>query len=114
MLFRSFGSDLDASTKAVIEHGTRLTELLKQGQYTPMNLSQEVIVLFAARHRFIKDVPTELILPYQDFLLRMFENEHADIMNEIETKKIISKELEETLHKEMDKITKQFIKMRVQ
>jgi len=112
--FAQFGSDLDASTKAVIEHGTRLTELLKQGQYTPMNLSQEVIVLFAAKHRFIKDVPTELILPYQDFLLRMFENEHAEIMKEIETKKIISKELEETLHKEMDKITKQFIKMRVQ
>ncbi len=112
--FAQFGSDLDASTKAVIEHGARLSELLKQGQYTPLNLSQEVIVLFSAKHRFIKDIPTELILPYQDYLLRIFENEHADLLKEIETDKIISPTLEEKLHEEVSKITKQFIKLRTQ
>ncbi len=112
--FAQFGSDLDASTKAVIEHGTRLTELLKQAQYSPMSLSQEVIVLFSAKHRFIKDVPVEMILPYQDYLLRIFENDHADLMKQIESDKAISKELEEKIHAEMDKVTKQFIKMRAQ
>jgi F-type H+-transporting ATPase subunit alpha len=110
--FAQFGSDLDASTKTVIEHGARLSELLKQGQYTPLSLAQEVVVLFSAKHRFIKDVPVELILPYQDYLLRAFENDHADLLNEIETKKIISPELEEKLHIEMGLITKQFLKLR--
>jgi len=110
--FAQFGSDLDATTKAVIEHGTRLTELLKQGQYSPLSLSQEVAVLFSAKHRFIKDIPTELILPYQDFLLRILENDHSEIMNEIETKKIISPELEEKMHTVYSKITQQFVQMR--
>jgi len=110
--FAQFGSDLDASTKTVIEHGARLSELLKQGQYTPLSLAQEVVVLFSAKHRFIKDVPVELILPYQDYLLRAFENDHSDLLNEIETKKIISPELEEKLHIEMGLITKQFLKLR--
>jgi F-type H+-transporting ATPase subunit alpha len=112
--FAQFGSDLDANTKSVIEHGTRLTELLKQGQYSPLSLSQEVLVLFSAKHRFIKEVPVELILPYQDYLLRQFENEHVDLMNEIETKKIISPELEEKLHTAFAKITQTFLKMRAQ
>jgi F-type H+-transporting ATPase subunit alpha len=112
--FAQFGSDLDASTKSVIEHGARLSELLKQGQYTPLSLAQEVVVLFSAKHRFIKDVPIELILPYQETLLRAFENEHADLMSEIETQKIISPELEEKLHTEMGLITKQFLKLRAQ
>jgi F-type H+/Na+-transporting ATPase subunit alpha len=110
--FAQFGSDLDASTKAIIEHGTRLTELLKQGQYSPLSLSQEVAVLFSAKHRFIKDIPTELILPYQDYLLRILENDHAEIMSEIETKKAISPELEEKMHAVYSKITQQFVTMR--
>jgi len=112
--FAQFGSDLDASTKTVIEHGARLSELLKQGQYTPLSLAQEVVVLFSAKHRFIKEVPIELILPYQEYLLRAFENDHADLINEIETQKIISPELEEKLHTEMGLITKQFLKLRAQ
>ena len=112
--FAQFGSDLDASTKSIIEHGARLSELLKQGQYAPLSLSQQVLVLFSAKHRFIKDVPVELILPYQDYILRIFENELVDMMNEIETKKIISPELEEKLHVEFAKLTSQFLKMRAQ
>lgn len=110
--FAQFGSDLDANTKAVIEHGTRLTELLKQGQYSPLSLSQEVLVLFSAKHRFIKEIPVELILPYQDYLLRQFENEEVALMNEIEAKKVISPELEEKLHTAFVKITKSFLQMR--
>jgi F-type H+-transporting ATPase subunit alpha len=110
--FAQFGSDLDANTKAVIEHGTRLTELLKQGQYSPLSLSQEVLVLFSAKHRFIKEIPVESILPYQDYVLRQFENEEVALMNEIEAKKVISPELEEKLHTAFVKITKSFLQMR--
>lgn len=111
--FAQFGSDLDASTKSVIEHGARLTELLKQGQYTPMILSHEVMTLFAAKHRFIKDVPVAKILEYQDFLLRELDQSHADLMNEIETVKAISADLEAKLKEAVESITKQFLKLSV-
>ena len=111
--FAQFGSDLDASTKSVIEHGARLTELLKQGQYSPMILSHEVMTLFAAKHRFIKDVPVTKILDYQDFLLREMDQSHAALMNEIETAKAISADLEAQLKTAVDAITKQFLKLSV-
>ena len=110
--FAQFGSDLDASTKSVIEHGARLSELLKQGQYTPLSMAQEVIVLFAAKHRFIREIPVDQILAYQEYLLNTFENGQTEILNELETKKILSPELEEKLHLVMNTITKQFLKMR--
>lgn len=111
--FAQFGSDLDASTKSVIEHGARLTELLKQGQYTPMKLSHEVMTLFAAKHRFIKDVPVAKILEYQDYLLRELDLSHANLMNEIETAKAISADLEAKLKEAVESITKQFLKLSV-
>jgi len=110
--FAQFGSDLDASTKSVIEHGARLSELLKQGQYTPLSMAQEVIVLFAAKHRFIREIPVDQILAYQEYLLNTFENGQTEILNELETKKILSPELEEKLHLVMNTITKQFLKLR--
>lgn len=111
--FAQFGSDLDASTKSVIEHGARLTELLKQGQYTPMKLSHEVMTLFAAKHRYIKDVPVAKILEYQDYLLRELDLSHANLMNEIETAKAISADLEAKLKEAVESITKQFLKLSV-
>ena len=110
--FAQFGSDLDASTKSVIEHGARLSELLKQGQYMPLSLAQEVVVLFSAKHRFIKEIPVELILPYQTVLIRTVENEYPELLKEIETKKVISPELEEKLHEALGKITQHFLTMR--
>lgn len=111
--FAQFGSDLDASTKSVIEHGARLTELLKQGQYSPMKLSHEVMTLFAAKHRFIKDVPVAKILDYQDFLLRELDQHHATLLTEIDTVKAISADLEAQLKTAVETITKQFLKLSV-
>jgi F-type H+/Na+-transporting ATPase subunit alpha len=111
--FAQFGSDLDASTKSIIEHGARLTELLKQGQYSPMKLSHEVMTLFAAKHRFIKDVPVAKILDYQEYLLRELDQSHGALMNEIDTVKAISPDLETQLKTAVEAITKQFIKLSV-
>jgi len=61
LAFAQFGSDLDANTKSIIEHGARLTELLKQAQYVPMKLSHQVLSLFSAKHHFLKKIPTEKI-----------------------------------------------------
>ena len=111
--FAQFGSDLDASTKSVIEHGARLTELLKQGQYSPMKLSHEVMTLFAAKHRFIKDVPVAMILDYQEYLLRELDHSHGELLSEIDTVKAISADLEAKLKTAVEAITKQFLKLSV-
>ena len=111
--FAQFGSDLDASTKSVIEHGARLTELLKQGQYSPMKLSHEVMTLFAAKHRFIKDVPVAKILDYQEYLLREMDLTYAAQLAEIESVKAISPDLEAQLKAAVETITKQFLKLSV-
>ncbi len=111
LAFAQFGSDLDASTKAVIDHGARLTELLKQGQYQPLTLAHEVISLFSAKHKFIKDIEVEDIVDYQNFLLVAFDRDYGKLVAEIEEKKAISEDLEKQLKEAMTKITQQFIKM---
>ncbi len=111
LAFAQFGSDLDASTKSVIDHGARLTELLKQGQYSPLTMAHTVLSLFSAKHRFIKEVPVENIVEYQENLLAGFDRDYADLVKEIEDKKAISEDLEIKLKKAMDQLTKQYVKV---
>lgn len=112
--FAQFGSDLDASTKEVIEHGARLTELLKQGQYAPLSLAHEVLSLFSAKHKFLKLIPVDNVIEYQQRLLAGFDTKHADIIAELEDKKAISPELEAKIKQAMDALTQQYLKMSVQ
>lgn len=113
LAFAQFGSDLDASTKEVIDHGARLTELLKQGQYTPLSLAHEVLSLFSAKHKYLKSIPVDLVEDYQVFLLAGFDRDYAKMVAELETKKAISPDLEVEIKKAMDTLTQQFIKMSV-
>ncbi len=111
--FAQFGSDLDANTKSIIDHGARLTELLKQGQYMPLDLAHEVLVLFSAKYKFIKDIAVEDIHEYEVALLSDFENDYPDILTEINEEKTISTELETSIKAAMTEITQRFIKMSV-
>jgi len=111
LAFAQFGSDLDANTKSIIEHGARLTELLKQAQYVPMKLSHQVLSLFSAKHHFLKKIPTDKIKEYENQLLSDFDHDYPQIIEEIEDKKIISKELEEDIMDAMEIVTERFIKM---
>lgn len=109
--FAQFGSDLDASTKEVIEHGARLTELLKQGQYQPLSLAHEVIALFAAKHKFIKRIEVSKISEYVQRVVAGFDADHSDIITEINTAKSISPELESRMKDIMENLTTQYLKM---
>ncbi|MGP8154659.1 MAG: F0F1 ATP synthase subunit alpha [Smithella sp.] len=92
--FAQFGSDLDKATQAQLDRGVRLVELLKQPQYKPMSLGQEIVVLFAGTRGFIDKYDVEKVRVYEEQLLSFVESKHADILKEIEDKKIISPELE--------------------
>ena len=109
--FAQFGSDLDATTKEVIEHGARLTELLKQGQYQPLSLAHEVITLFAAKHKFIKRIDVPKISEYVQRVVAGFDANHSDIVEEINTVKAISPELEARMKEVMENLTTQYLKM---
>ena len=107
--FAQFGSDLDKSTQAQLDRGVRLVELLKQPQFKPMSLSQEIVVLFAGTRGFIDKYDVDKVRVYEEQLLSFVENKHADIMKEIEDKKIISPELEKKMKEVMTDFDSVFV-----
>lgn len=113
LAFAQFGSDLDANTKSIIDHGARLTELLKQGQYLPLDLAHEVLSLFSAKYKFIKDIPVENIREYEAALLRDFDQDYPNIIDELNKTATISPELEVSIKAAMTEITGRFLKMSV-
>jgi F-type H+-transporting ATPase subunit alpha len=96
--FAQFGtSDLDAATVRQLERGRRITELLKQPQYSPVPFHKEVIILFAATNGFVDDVPIEKVRSFETALYEFMDSNHPEIGNEIIEKMILSDELSEKL-----------------
>ncbi|KAI3320009.1 P-loop containing nucleoside triphosphate hydrolase protein [Xylariaceae sp. AK1471] len=107
--FAQFGSDLDASTKQTLNRGERLTELLKQKQYSPMAVNEMVPLIFAGVNGFLDNVPVPKILQWEvDFLAHLKTNE-ADLIATIEKEGAISKELEARLRDVITSFTKSFL-----
>jgi F-type H+-transporting ATPase subunit alpha len=91
--FTQFGADLDQTTKRQLHRGERLVEILKQGQYQPMNISMQVLQIFAATGGFVDDYPVEKLTSYLEELGDFFQSKYPKILSEIEDKKIIGEEL---------------------
>ncbi len=102
--FAQFGSDLDASTQKIIAHGERLTALLKQAQYHPLSMAEQVLSLYAARYAYIDDIRTEDIGAFEHTLHQTFKASHADILAEIEEKGVLSEALKEKIDAIMKEI----------
>ena len=93
--FAQFGtSDLDAATVRQIERGRRMTELLKQPQYSPVSFPHEVISIFAAVNGFLDDVPVEKVRAFESALYSFMDSSHPEIGSEIAEKMILSPELD--------------------
>ena len=95
--FSQFGSDLDAETKRVLNHGEKLMEVLKQTQYTPYDVNRQIIELFAAKNRYLDDLPTKLVKNALDDIYTHIDVNFHDVLDELTEKKVFSKELEEKL-----------------
>lgn len=95
--FAQFASDLDASTKKLIDRGDRLTELLKQPQYAPMKLEEQVISVFLGVHGFLDSIAVNKIGEFEKYVLSKIRIEYQDILVEIRDKKSISDALTEKL-----------------
>lgn len=83
--FSQFASDLDDATKAQLEHGQRVTELMKQKQYSPQSVAEMAVVLYAANEGYLKDVEVEKIGAFEDALLSYMGSEHSDLMAKIDS-----------------------------
>ncbi len=84
--FAQFASDLDDATRKQLEHGQRVTELMKQKQYSPQSIADMGLVLYVANEGFLDDVPVNKVVAFEAALLAYFRSEHADLRAEINKK----------------------------
>ena len=92
-VFAQFGTDLDPVTKATLDKGARITEALKQPQYSPLAVEEQVLTLYFFTHDYAKAVPVRDIVAMEGRLLDYFRHFHGDILSEIREKKALSEEL---------------------
>jgi F-type H+-transporting ATPase subunit alpha len=108
LAFAQFGSDLDPTTKKIIDHGTKLTELLKQPQYQPMSMAEQVLTLYAAKNGVIDSIPSEEMADFEKLMQRTFKEEFADVVDEIERTGEISDELDARIKAGMDAVLEHY------
>jgi F-type H+-transporting ATPase subunit alpha len=106
--FAQFASDLDASTQRLLNRGARLTELLKQPQFSPLPVEEQVVSIFAGVKGYLDKVKTEDVNRFEARFLDEIRAKGADILNAIRTEKAISKETEEKLKAFLEGFTKVF------
>ncbi|KAL1918181.1 uncharacterized protein VTP21DRAFT_3447 [Calcarisporiella thermophila] len=97
--FAQFGSDLDASTRFLLNRGARLTELLKQPQYSPMPVEQQVAIIFAGVNGFLDRIPVNKVTEFEGAFLPYMTSNHADLLDTIRTEGKLSEDSEAKLKK---------------
>jgi F-type H+-transporting ATPase subunit alpha len=107
--FAQFGSDLDAVTQRQLARGARLVELLKQPQYAPVPVEQQVAGIFAVSNGLADDVPVEQIRKWEKGMLAYLQTKAADVLDEIRTKKAMSDDLNARLKGAIEKFKPTFI-----
>lgn len=95
--FAQFGSDLDKATQAQLDRGARLVEILKQPQYKPMSLPEEVLVLFAAVRGYVDKYQVAQLKSYEEQLLNFIRAKHQAVLDELEQKQEIDSDVEKKL-----------------
>ena len=90
--FAQFGSDLDAVTQRLLNRGARLTELLKQPQFSPLKMEEQVAVIYAGVNGYLDPLPVEQVRPFEEGLLALLRTQHTDILDAIRTSRDLSDE----------------------
>ncbi|MBL7892502.1 MAG: F0F1 ATP synthase subunit alpha [Bacteroidia bacterium] len=103
--FSKFGSDLDAATKAVLDKGSRNVEILKQGQFSPLRVEQQIAILYCGTKGLLRDVPVNKVREFEADFLQYLESKHKDVLAELKAGKITDKETTviESVAKDMTK-----------
>jgi F-type H+-transporting ATPase subunit alpha len=106
--FAQFGSDLDAATQRLLNRGARLTELLKQPQFTPLKTEEQVTVIFAGVNGYLDGIEVDQIREFEDGLLALLRGENQDLLNAIRDKGELTDELRDKLTAVLDAYAKNF------
>ena len=97
--FAQFGSDLDKATRAQLNRGQRLTEILKQDQYVPLSVLRQIAIVFAGTNGFLDDLEVSECLDFEKGLYEFMEVAHTGFLKELEQKKVLDDELRAKLNK---------------
>ena len=100
--FSQFASDLDAATKAQLDRGVRMVETLKQAQYSPMSVEDQVLVIFTAVRGYLTDIPVEKVVTFQTDYIKFMHNEHPEIGAKIAEQKKLDDALEAAISKSIE------------
>ncbi|MEM7729082.1 MAG: F0F1 ATP synthase subunit alpha [Pseudomonadota bacterium] len=106
--FAQFGSDLDASTQALLARGDRLTELLKQPQFSPLQVEEQVVVLYAGTRGYLANVAVGDVQDYEEKLLNHLRADHTSLLSSIATEKKLTDEIEAQIKDVLDAFTKSY------
>ena len=100
--FAQFGSDLDKATKEQLDRGVRMVETLKQAQYSPLKVEDQVLVIYTAVRGFLTDVPVDKVVKFQNDFLKFMNSNHPEIGQTIAQQKKLDDALEESINKAIE------------
>ncbi|EYF05590.1 F0F1 ATP synthase subunit alpha [Chondromyces apiculatus] len=107
--FAQFASDLDAKTRAQLERGARMVEILKQGQYVPLSVEKQVLIVYAGVNGFLDDQPVSALSRFESELFAFIEQKHPQIFKDIADKKAIDDDLKTRINEAIKAFKKKFI-----
>jgi F-type H+-transporting ATPase subunit alpha len=106
--FAQFASDLDAATRKQLDRGARVTELLKQPQYSPLPISLMAASLFAVNKGYFDDIDVKKVLPFEHGLHAFLKDKHGALLNKLETSKAMDKDAEAEMVSAIEAFKKTF------
>jgi F-type H+-transporting ATPase subunit alpha len=106
--FAQFGSDLDASTQKLLNRGARLTELLKQPQFSPLPFEEQTVSIFAGTNGYLDSVPVDKVTDYEAKMLSFMRAEHADVLDGIRSSQKFEGEVADKAKAALDAFAKQY------
>jgi F-type H+-transporting ATPase subunit alpha len=107
--FAQFASDLDAKTRAQLERGARLVEILKQGQYVPLPVEKQVLIIYAGTKGFLDDLEVASLSRFEEELYKFIEQRHPQIFTDLAEKKVLDDELKGRMDKAIEAFKKKFV-----
>ena len=107
--FAQFGSDLDRVSLQQLNRGRHLVEVLKQGQYQPLPIEKQVVIIFAGTNAYLDDLPLDQVRKFEESLYRHMENAHAKLLGAIRQKKVLDDELRSGLHAAIKEAKERFM-----
>lgn len=106
--FAQFGSDLDKEARLRIEKGQRLVEVLKQEQYKPMNVIDQVLILYAALNNYLNDIPVEKVRVFEHELIEYIHTHHKELWNTLNEKQALDDEIRKNLNSAIEEFKETF------